>query len=45
MLGGEDGQTLYIVAAEWGGSANIGAGARTGVLYATEAPAPHAGWP
>jgi sugar lactone lactonase YvrE len=35
-LGGPDGRTLFIVAAEWKGFENIGKGPRTGVVYSTE---------
>jgi sugar lactone lactonase YvrE len=48
MLGGEDGQTLFMLAAEWPGMAGL-AGGRAGLQGAqaliTRAPAPHAGWP
>src|SRR3954454_9838334 len=44
MLGGPDGTTLYVVAAEWRGIATAGSGA-TGIVVAVDAPAPHAGWP
>jgi len=42
MLGGPDGSTLFVVANAWGG---VEAGASAGVIYATDAPAPAAGWP
>lgn len=45
MLGGADGRTLFIVAAEWGGTSAMADAPRTGQLLATRAPAPHAGWP
>jgi sugar lactone lactonase YvrE len=45
MLGGDDGRTLFIVAADWGGTENIGKGPRTGQVLTAEAPAPHAGRP
>ncbi len=45
MLGGPDGRTLFIVANEWRGSANMGGQERTGRVLTVEAPAPHAGWP
>lgn len=45
MLGGEDGCTLFIVAAEWTGTSGIGAGAPTGQVLTYRAPAPHAGRP
>ena len=45
MLGGNDNQTLFIVAAAWGGAASIADGQRTGQVLNVGAPAPHAGWP
>jgi len=45
MLGGEDGRTLYMLAAEWRGPAAMTEGQRTGQVLAMEAPAPHTGWP
>jgi sugar lactone lactonase YvrE len=45
MLGGEDGRTLFILAAEWRGMQNIIGAPRTGQLLTTQAPAPHAGRP
>jgi sugar lactone lactonase YvrE len=45
MLGGEDGRTLFIMAAEWGGIGNVGAGEPTGQVLAVQAPEPGAGWP
>jgi sugar lactone lactonase YvrE len=45
MLGGEDGRTLYIVAAAWGGPSAIGQGERTGQVLSYRVPAPHAGHP
>ncbi len=44
-LGGADGTTLFLLAQEWNGPANMLTGPRTGVLLATEAPAPRAGRP
>lgn len=44
-LGGADGRTLYIVAAEYHGAAMPGDDQRTGQLLAAPAPAPGAGWP
>jgi sugar lactone lactonase YvrE len=44
-LGGSDGRTLFIVATEWHGPASMADGRRTGVVLATTAPAPRAGWP
>lgn len=43
-LGGEEGRTLFIMAAEYGGARESGA-ARTGQVVAVQAPAPRAGWP
>jgi sugar lactone lactonase YvrE len=45
MLGGVDGRTLFIVAAEWRGTTNVASAAPTGRVLAVEAPAPHSGWP
>jgi sugar lactone lactonase YvrE len=47
MLGGEDGKTLFMLAAEWRGTENFDAllQARTGRVLSASAPAPHAGWP
>lgn len=45
MLGGEDGRTLFITAAEWGGVTGIGGPDRTGQVLAYDAPAPRAGRP
>lgn len=45
MLGGQDGRTLFMLAAEWGGFENVDAAARTGRVLVTEAPAPGAGRP
>jgi sugar lactone lactonase YvrE len=45
MLGGADGRTLFITAAEWRGMEAAGGGATTGVLLAAEAPSSHAGRP
>ena len=45
MLGGADGRTLFITAAEWGGVEGAGGGRRTGQVLAVPAPAPHAGYP
>ncbi len=44
-LGGPDRETLYILATEWNGPANMFEGERTGQLLSTPAPAPAAGWP
>jgi sugar lactone lactonase YvrE len=45
MLGGEDGRTLYILAAEWHGPERMFAGPRSGQILAAPAPSPHAGRP
>jgi sugar lactone lactonase YvrE len=45
MLGGEDGTTLFVLAAEWNGPGAMFGEARTGQVVTAEAPAPHAGWP
>lgn len=47
MLGGPDGRTLFILAAEWRGFEQIESAIadRTGQVLVTDAPAPHAGWP
>lgn len=47
MLGGEDGRTLFMLAAEWRGfeEAEAAMADRTGEVVAVEAPAPRAGWP
>ena len=45
MLGGADGKTLYIVAAEWNGPASMTLERRTGQVLAVEVDVPHAGWP
>jgi sugar lactone lactonase YvrE len=45
MLGGEEGQTLFMNVAEWNGPDQIGKGPRTGQVLTVEAPAPHAGRP
>jgi sugar lactone lactonase YvrE len=47
MLGGPDGRTLFILAAEWRGTENVDAAlaARTGQVLVVDAPAPKAGWP
>ena len=47
MLGGPDGRTLFILAAEWRGFEQIESAIadRTGPVLVTDAPAPHAGWP
>ena len=47
MLGGPDGQTLFVAAAEWRGAEGIddALAARTGQVLTAGAPAPGAGWP
>lgn len=47
MLGGEDGRTLYMMAAEWRGIEQMDAlfRSRTGRVLTAPAPAPAAGWP
>lgn len=47
MLGGADGRTLFVLAAEWRGFEAVeqAIGDRTGQVLAVEAPAPRAGWP
>jgi sugar lactone lactonase YvrE len=45
MLGGADKRTLFMLAAEWRGLANIAEGSRTGQVLTVEAPAPGVGWP
>ncbi len=44
-LGGEDRKTLFMVAREWGGSASMGEGARTGQVLTMKGRAAGAGWP
>ncbi len=47
MLGGSDGRTLFIVAAQWRGMDQVPdvVKARTGEVLAAQAPAAGAGWP
>lgn len=47
MLGGPDGRTLFILAAEWRGIEQVDEtlAARTGQVLTVRAPAPRAGWP
>ena len=45
MLGGADKRTLFMVATEWRGTANMADGPRTGQVLTVEAAAPGAGWP
>jgi sugar lactone lactonase YvrE len=47
MLGGSDGRTLFVLAADWQGVDAVEAqiGRRTGQVLVADAPAPKAGWP
>ena len=45
MLGGEEGDTLFITAQEWNGPEGIFNEPRTGQVLTVDAPAPHAGHP
>ena len=45
MLGGPNGKTLFMLAAEWGGFEGMDDTARTGQVLVTAAPAAHAGRP
>ncbi|MBV9231937.1 MAG: SMP-30/gluconolactonase/LRE family protein [Chloroflexi bacterium] len=45
MLGGENKQTLFMMAAEWRGFEKMADLTRTGQVLTIDAPAPHAGWP
>jgi sugar lactone lactonase YvrE len=45
MLGGADKRTLFMVATEWSGTANMADGPRTGKVLTVEVAAPGAGWP
>ncbi|MBO0747001.1 MAG: SMP-30/gluconolactonase/LRE family protein [Acidimicrobiaceae bacterium] len=47
MLGGPDGTTLFMLAAEWRGIRRVDEAveARTGQILVVDAPAGHAGWP
>jgi sugar lactone lactonase YvrE len=44
-LGGVDRRTLFMMATEWNGPANMFKGPRTGQVLTVEAPAPGVGWP
>jgi sugar lactone lactonase YvrE len=44
-LGGEDRRTLFMMATEWNGPANMFSEPRTGQVLTAQAPAPGAGWP
>jgi len=45
MLGGVDDRTLFMMTAEWRGTASMADTARTGQVLTVQAPAPAAGWP
>ncbi|HEV3291876.1 MAG TPA: SMP-30/gluconolactonase/LRE family protein [Streptosporangiaceae bacterium] len=45
MLGGEDGRTLFLLAAEWRGMEHMMSPARTGQVLAVRVASPHLGWP
>jgi sugar lactone lactonase YvrE len=45
ILGGADRTTLFLVANEWNGAANMADGSRAGQVLSAEAPAPGAGGP
>jgi sugar lactone lactonase YvrE len=45
MLGGHDRRTLFMMAAEWAGTASMADGRRTGQVLTIAAPAAGAGWP
>jgi sugar lactone lactonase YvrE len=45
MLGGADGTTLFVLAAEWRGPAKMFDGSRSGQVLTVPAPAPGAGYP
>jgi sugar lactone lactonase YvrE len=45
MLGGENTQTLFLIANEWGGAEGMADGAAMGQVLTTLAPAQAAGWP
>jgi sugar lactone lactonase YvrE len=44
-LGGADRRTLFMMATEWNGPANMFKGPRTGQVLTLDAPAPGVGWP
>ena len=44
-LGGTNGTTLFMMAQEWGGPANMFKGPRSGLVLTAQAPAAGAGWP
>jgi sugar lactone lactonase YvrE len=45
MLGGEDEQTLFMIANEWGGPEGMADGGAKGQVLTARAPAPGVGWP
>jgi sugar lactone lactonase YvrE len=45
MLGGEDEQTLFMIANEWGGPEGMADGGAKGQVLTARAPAPSVGWP
>jgi sugar lactone lactonase YvrE len=45
MLGGADRRTLFLMATEWNGPADLADGPRMGQVLMVEAPAPGVGWP
>jgi sugar lactone lactonase YvrE len=45
MLGGANRQTLFLLAAEWRGTAKMHDATRTGQVLSVQAPARHVGWP
>jgi sugar lactone lactonase YvrE len=45
MLGGDDGRTLFVLAAEWRGMEHMMSPGRTGQVLAVQVATPHAGWP
>jgi sugar lactone lactonase YvrE len=45
VLGGPDGNTLFLIINEWSGPDSMAAGSRAGLVLTVEAPAPGAGWP
>jgi sugar lactone lactonase YvrE len=47
MLGGPDGRTLFMLAAEWAGTENVEEqlARRTGVIHVADVEIPGAGWP
>lgn len=44
-LGGVNGRTLFVMAAEWSDAVSMTSGPRTGQVVTVEAPAPGVGWP